>query len=280
MAVIKFNFLSKYLGMQTNITICLPTFSFADVINGTKETYVKGMKFQTMYLLHGGSGDDSDYVNFSNIVRYADDNKLAVVMPCDYNADYTDDPKGPRYLKYLTDELPLVCQSLFPMSDKREDNYIAGLSMGSHGAMKIALMYPERFKAALIMSGAARHPDYIGAKIPFKEYTDPDIMPMRDMTELYGSNSSEFSQTEHNAYNYARKNVEQGKLLPQFYFACGEDDFALVRAKRGYQELTDLGYKTSMEIIPGYKHEWDFWDLILRKAINEWLPIKREVIFP
>lgn len=53
--VVKFNFLSKYLGMQTNVTMCLPSFSFADVMSDRKEVYVQGMKYQTLYLLHGGS---------------------------------------------------------------------------------------------------------------------------------------------------------------------------------------------------------------------------------
>ena len=42
MAVLKLNFLSQHLGMQTNITICLPTFSFSDVMKGREKTYVKG----------------------------------------------------------------------------------------------------------------------------------------------------------------------------------------------------------------------------------------------
>ena len=90
MAVVKMNFLSQALGMQTNVTICVPSFSFADIMNGRQDVYVPGMKYQVLWLLHGGSGDDSDYVNFSNIVRYADDNKIAVVMPADYNAGYAD----------------------------------------------------------------------------------------------------------------------------------------------------------------------------------------------
>ena len=71
--VLKMNFLSKHLGMQTNVTVCLPSFSFADIMEKRENVYVQGMKYQTLYLLHGGSGDDSDYVNFSNIVRYAPD---------------------------------------------------------------------------------------------------------------------------------------------------------------------------------------------------------------
>jgi len=34
------------------------------------------------------------------------------------------------------------------------------------------------------------------------------------------------------------------------------------------------------ELVPGYGHEWDFWDLTLRKALREWLPLRRSVIYP
>lgn len=278
MAVIKFNFLSKSLGMQTNLTICLPTFSFADIMQNRKDVYVKGMKYQTLYLLHGGSGDDSDYLNFTNIARYADNEKLAVVMPCDYNADYTDAPGGARYLEFITEELPLVCQSLFPLSDRREDNFIGGLSMGAHGAMKIALLQPERFNAALIMSGAARHPSIIKTFGPPKT-TSGEGIPMPKMSAVYGDLDA-FEGSRHDAYHQARLNVEQNKPLPKFFFTCGGDDFALERSRQGYEELTRLGYDTLYELVPGYAHEWDFWDLSLRKALREWLPIRHHAIYP
>ena len=114
MALIKMNFLSKMLGMQTNVTICLPTFSFADIMNNNNDVYIPGMKYQVLWLLHGGSGDDSDYVNFSNIVRYSDQYKLAVVMPADYNMNYDDYDNGAKYQTYIAEELPNVLRSIFP----------------------------------------------------------------------------------------------------------------------------------------------------------------------
>ena len=278
--VLKMNFLSKHLGMQTNVTVCLPSFSFADVMEKRENVYVKGMRYQTLYLLHGGSGDDSDYVNFSNIVRYADDHKLAVVMPCDFNADYTDAPKGPRYLRYITEELPAMLEAVLPLSDKREDTFIGGLSMGAHGAMKISLLYPERFAAVLVMSGAARSADTMDLmKKVRQEDGDPDAMPMPDMEGIYGD-LSQIRGGKHDAYAAAEQAAAQKKPLPEYFFACGSDDFALPRCKFGYEALTKLGFKTHFLEVPGYKHEWDFWDMILRKAIAEWLPIRHKVIYP
>ena len=109
--------------------------------------------------------------------------------------------------------------------------------------------------------------------------SDPDLMPMPDMEALYGDLSG-FAQSLHNAYNAAAENVALGKALPKFFFACGDKDFALPRCRQGYDELTRLGYQTEFDLVSGYGHEWDFWDLILRKAIKEWLPIRHQVIYP
>lgn len=78
----------------------LPTFSIRDGMKGLtySDVYMPGRKYQVLWLLHGGTGDDSDYLHYSNIARYAEEHKLAVVMPADYNALYTDDQKAPNTL--------------------------------------------------------------------------------------------------------------------------------------------------------------------------------------
>src|SRR5690625_5490887 len=43
---------------------------------------------------------------------------------------------------------------MVPLSDNREDNFVAELSMGGYGALKWALRYPDRFAAAASLSGA------------------------------------------------------------------------------------------------------------------------------
>ena len=188
MAVIKMNFLSQALGMQTNITICLPTYSFADAVADRREVYVPGMKYQVLWLLHGGSGDDSDYLNFSNIARYADENKIAVVMPAGYDSFYTnwhEGCDGAQYYTYITEELFHTLPILFPFSTKREDNFVAGLSMGSHGAMKIAINHPERYAAALIMSGSAIRPKNIAQGLDtVAEHSGPLPTILKRITRL------------------------------------------------------------------------------------------------
>ena len=45
-------------------------------------------------------------------------------------------------------------QNFFRVSQRPEDTYVAGLSMGGYGAMKLALTHPERYAAAASLSGA------------------------------------------------------------------------------------------------------------------------------
>lgn len=265
MAVIKMNFLSKALNMQTNVTICLPSYSFADRVAGNDDVYVPGMKYQVLWLLHGGTGDDSDYVNFTNIVRYADMHKLAVVMPPDFNASYTDDPNGAKYFTFVADELPTMCRAFFPFSDKREDNFVGGLSMGSLGTFKLAVAYPERYAAALCMSGCGRGPNNPKAGI--------EHSPVPAFAEDTGGIND--------PWTYVVEQVKAGKQMPKFFLTCGTADVAAYPDyTTSVEHLRKLGLDVYNEEVPGYKHEWDFWDLTLRKAIAEWLPIRHSVIYP
>ena len=56
---------------------------------------------------------------------------------------YRNAKSGKDYEVYITEELPKVIQWMFPASKKREDTYIAGLSMGGGGAVRLGLSHPE-----------------------------------------------------------------------------------------------------------------------------------------
>ena len=137
MALIRMNHLSFCKGNQTEVTVILPTSNMEDKRAGVG-IEIPGMKYQTLWLLHGGGGDNTDFVNYSNIVRFAEAHRLAVVMPAGkqfFSADYA----------YITEELPQMLRCLFPLSGKREDNFICGLSHGGDAAMKAIMEYPDRY---------------------------------------------------------------------------------------------------------------------------------------
>ena len=255
MAILKMNFLSTKISMQTTVTIFIPTCTVAEAMKNGGASYKQGTKFQTLWLLHGGMGDDSDYVTFSNVVRYADQHKLAVVMPFDYNMSYNDFKNGPQYFSFIFEELKELCRAFYPLSDKPEDNFVAGLSMGTGGTMKAAMLYPEEFGAALFMSGGGGILPRTGP-VRFENAVEVDIPAL------------------------AKQNVADGKKLPKLFFTCGDKDGGFENSRKSAEAMKELGYDVTWEAVPGYAHEWDFWDLSLRKAFDQWLPLKNAAIEP
>lgn len=244
MALIQFNHLSFCKRSQTNVTLILPTSGMDDLHDGEMfET--KGMMYQTLWLLHGGGGDNSDFLNFSNIVRYANEHKIAVVMPAGtrfYDTDY----------EYVTEELPHVLRAIFPLSDKKEDNFIGGLSHGGDCAMKACFEHPDRYAAGLIMSAAGT--THKG-----------DIDQAQLLFDVYGC---------------AEKMLKDPDNIPMMIFATGSGDRGMPYYERVINRLDEMGLPVNRYYIDGDGHSWDFWDSTVRKALDEMLPIRDELIMP
>ena len=281
MSVVRMNFLSKMLGMQTNVTICLPTPSFSEMLDNKQRFYVPGMRYQVLYLLHGGNGDDQDYVTNTSISRYADEQKVVVVMPNDYNASYTDRTVGPLYYRFITEELTQMLRAYFPVSSRREDTFVAGLSMGGEGAMKLALRNPEMFCSCLCMSGVAANPDMIAQRDKMFAFpADPDAPRPMGAADIYGD-LHRFQGSEHDMWHQARQNLELGRAMPRFYLTVGDQDHPQCEfVQEAYAFLKGLGYDATLDVVPGYRHEWDFWDSALRKAFRGWFNFRGEALYP
>lgn len=54
---------------------------------------------------------------------------------------------GGKFFTYIADELPGKMRAFLPLSERREDTFIAGFSMGGYGAFKIGLARPMQYAA-------------------------------------------------------------------------------------------------------------------------------------
>ncbi len=261
MAVIQCNFLSKSLVGQTNITVLIPTLDYAGMVTN-HDPYVPGRKFQTLYLLHGMTGDNRDWLYNTCISPLAQANQLAVVMPAAGNSFYTDMAHGGQYWTYINEELPKVARALFPLSDRREDNFVAGLSMGGYGALKLAFRHPAKFAAAASLSGAV------------------DIVADRKKTlanfeDIFG-NIEKIGGSDHDLFYLAEQLKKSGATLPKIFQACGTEDFLYKDNLKFRDHLQRLGINHTYMEGTG-DHSWDFWDSYIKKVIA-WLPLKRQPI--
>ena len=142
MAHLVVDYYADALGMQTRMHVLLPQRQTAG-------------KVKTLYLLHGMSDDEGTWMRRTSIDRYAEEKGLAVVMPDGGLGWYTDMYRGLAWFKFISGELPALCRRFFPiLSDRREDTFIGGLSMGGYGALKCGLRAPQTFSQVISLSGA------------------------------------------------------------------------------------------------------------------------------
>ena len=103
--------------------------------------------WRVLWLLHGGSGDQTNWLRSTRVEEYASEYKnLAVIMPHAYQSCFINMARGQKYGEYIGRELVEKMRALLPrLSRRREDNWIAGFSNGGYGCLMVGLTYPETF---------------------------------------------------------------------------------------------------------------------------------------
>ncbi|WP_028610222.1 alpha/beta hydrolase [Paenibacillus harenae] len=261
MALITCHFYSETLGLSTSMTVILPQQTSTQIGMDSRSGQ---NKHRTLYLLHGFSDDDTIWSRRTSIERYAAELGLAVVMPNVHQSFYSDMEYGNKYWTFLTEELPSVARSFFPLSDAREDNFVAGLSMGGYGAFKWALRHPERFAAAGSLSGALDMAYHI---------KDVPLPHMNNYFKLiYGDR--ELTGTDDDLLHVVSRLSETDSPKPALFQCCGTEDFLYNDNLAFRAACEQAGYPLTYIEGPG-SHEWGYWDEHIRHFLK-WLPLDRE----
>ncbi|MDR2479996.1 MAG: hypothetical protein LBD48_11885 [Treponema sp.] len=106
-----------------------------------------------IWLLHGAYGSGRDWFHMTAASRYAYDRGYILICPDCTNSFYSDMRYGTPYYSALVKHLPRQLELIFKIPQEREKTYIAGLSMGAYGALKIGLLNPDRYAAVGAFSG-------------------------------------------------------------------------------------------------------------------------------
>ncbi len=264
MALIQFHFESRLLNGNTLVNVVLP-----DLPNRLepKEFYGNGKKYPVLWLLHGTFGDATDWVRRTNIELYACERNVIVVMPSALNSNYSNWDNvmmGYKMFDFLTEELMPIIHNWFPASSKREDNFIAGLSMGGGGTIKYAVNRPELFAGAAVLSSA---PSKI-SDLTEEDMNDPNPRKQRQIQNIKNAGGLEaYKNSYENTWDIIDKLNKTG-TLPKLFFACGLNDMLLERYKVFKEHALEIGLDAEFFEAEGYKHEWRFWDLSIQKALD------------
>jgi S-formylglutathione hydrolase FrmB len=243
MAVFTCNFYASTLGTGSTMTVILP-----------EQAALRRRKVPVLFLLHGLLDDHSIWLRRTSIERYAESLNVAIVMPSGGRSFYTNMAHGYRYGDFIGDELPALARAFFPLSEKREETFVAGLSMGGYGALRLALTYPERYAAVAGLSSAVR------------AFMDAE------MEDVFGPHA-QFAGSHHDLATLATAAAAGPGPAPRIYLACGQQDFLYADNIALHNHLRTLPLELRWEEGPG-DHSWAYWDAEIQKVLA-WLPLRK-----
>ncbi len=213
--------------------------------------------YPTLYLVHGLDDDGTAWLRNTSIVADATARGLALVLP-PIGASYgTDEVHGERYWEFLSEELVAWVAGRFPLSARREDTAVLGVSMGGYAALKWALRKPATFAAAATLSGSLDIAD------PGRYARRPEIMD-----KIFGGRTVPGTRDDL-FWLLAQLRFVPGPL-PELFVACGASDAHLDENRRFLAAAAQVrGLAVTESIGPG-DHDWGYWQGVLGEVLP-WL---------
>ncbi|VJB48363.1 esterase [Streptococcus pneumoniae] len=245
MSYIQLDFHSHSLNRNVNLNIFLPD---GELLPAAEQPY------PTIYFLPGFSASGKELSTFLHFRTQCLLNGIAVVIPDGDNSFYLDKPERlALYSQYVSQELVNYTRSILPLSHKREETYIGGISMGGYGALVHGFRYPEKFGKIAALSPAI------------------DVAAVLNGNQgLFGDMFADFFETEEAYYNSTNHPINglkellaKGQDLPSVFIACGfQDELVYVSNKEFAEQLGKLNVPlTYIEDDGG--HDVFFWDKYL-----------------
>lgn len=266
MAYFDVSFFSQELNRMVRCSVMLPTDQGAFLESEKK------LPFKTFYLLHGMTGSADSWFGAESLWNIASIYNMAIIMPSGENSFYCDSAlTGGNYGTFVSKELVEFTRSSFPLSNKREDTFIGGLSMGGFGAIVNGLRHPETFgyitafSAALIKQLILRADDVPGL----------DYFTRKQYQTMFGLEAiQDFDGSDCDYEALAKKLAVSGQEKPVIYMDCGTEDVSLYRANSAFKDLLlELGYDVTWDSRSGL-HDMRFWNDSFVKAA-EFLPVEK-----
>lgn len=208
-------------------------------------------RYPVIVLLHGGSGDQTDWFNPSKgnatvtlqQLYAAGKLPLSIVVTPDGNdlrgksryhdPEYFDGPNG-KVATALGSELVQVLQSRYRTLNQPDFWAIGGLSSGAWGAVNIGLHFPDRYH--ILFSHSGYFVDRSGAANSPQTYIK--TLPAQTLKSLH------------------------------IYLDAGESDGEYLQASRTfYADLQRLNVPSQLEIFPG-SHSWQYWQTHLTDSLT------------
>ena len=252
---------SAILGKDVNYTVYLPADYAA-----SERTY------PVVYLLHGFTDDNTGWLQFGEVNRYADKAiadgtipPMIIIMPNGDSSFYINSYDGKEnYEDFFVNEFIPAVEKAYRIKAEKKYRGVAGLSMGGYGTLIYSLKHPDLFVAAAPFSAAVWDDDAITA-MPEQNYNivigklfGRDLKGKGRLTKTWYDNSI--------LKIVADKKTDDLKKV-RYWIDCGDDDFLTKGNCLLHIALTEKNVPHEYRVRDG-AHNWTYWRTGITDALQ------------
>jgi S-formylglutathione hydrolase FrmB len=245
--VLSFSISKSYAANVDTIDVysCLMQKEIKTVVIKPSGYKKKKTSYPVIYLLHGYSGDYSNWITkVPTIKEYADQYQVMIVCPDGgYSSWYLDSPIDDKYQyeSFVANELVHHIDNNYKTIKSNTARALTGLSMGGHGGIYVGLKHPTTFGAIGSMSGAL----------------DITFIKNRYRIERILGDSTTYNTTWKKYSNFAMIDTLQ-PTNQSIIIDCGTEDFVLPFNEELHKKLMKRKINHDYILRPG-KHDWPYW---------------------
>lgn len=228
-------------------------------------------RYPVLYLLHGYSDDETGWTQFGEVKAIADKQirenqmtEMIIAMPDGGVSWYINSVDGKvKYEDFFIKEFIPFMDATYRTRPEKRYRGIAGLSMGGHGTLIMAMKHPELFAAAAPLS----------AGILTKEelMNTPDDRWSSVFGPPYGNSKGADRINDHLNMNWILSIVENGNAEElkkvRYYIDCGDKDFLIKGNMALHALMMDKKIPHEFRVREGV-HNWDYWRTALPEVLK------------
>ncbi|MBS1914875.1 MAG: esterase family protein [Bacteroidetes bacterium] len=252
---------SAILGKNVRYTIYLPP-----------DYFTSDRSYPVVYLLHGFTDDNTGWLQFGEVNRYADKAiadgtipPMIIVMPNGDSSWYINSYDGKeKYEDFFIKEFIPTIEKTYRIKAEKRYRGIAGLSMGGYGTLIYSMKYPDLFAAAAPLSAGVFTDDEI-TSMPDRNY-DIVLGPLFGKG-LKGKDRLNKAWYENSILKIVETTSAEELSKVRYWIDCGDDDFLTKGNCLLHIALTEKKVPHEFRVRDG-SHSWTYWRTGITDALH------------